>query len=143
MHTLKKTLRSTARALALGLAAAAVAGCAAIGSSATPEEAVKARATERWNALLKGDMRAAYGYALPSFRAVTSFERYNSQIGGAVRWLNAEVLRVECESAEKCTARIKIEAEPIVSGRTQGRIFPGINETWLLEDGQWWHYQKL
>ncbi|MNV68229.1 hypothetical protein D3C71_1610640 [compost metagenome] len=100
------------------------------------------RSTERWKALIAGDIKKAYGYMAPSYRAVTSFERYSSSIGGAATWISADVLRVEC-ATDKCTARVKIEAKPTVAMHFKANITTGADETWLLEDGQWWFFQKL
>ena len=123
------------------LAASLLAGCAAFGV-ATPEQTVQERATERWKALIAGDLNKAYGYMAPSYRAVTSLERYSSSIGGVATWVGAEVIRVEC-ATEKCTARLKIEAKPAATMHFKANITTGVDETWLLEDGQWWLFQKL
>ena len=89
-----------------------------------------------------GDLNKAYGYMAPSYRAVTSLERYSSSIGGVATWVGAEVIRVEC-ATEKCTARLKIEAKPAATMHFKANITTGVDETWLLEDGQWWLFQKL
>ena len=122
--------------------AALLSGCATFGAAA-PEQSVQERSAARWKALIAGDLRAAYGYMLPSYRAVRSYEHYTGSIGGAAQWLGAEVVRVQCESGEKCTARVKIDAKPIAPTPYRGTISTGVDETWLLEDGQWWLYQKL
>ena len=124
------------------VAVALLAGCASV-ESGTPEEIVKARATARLKAMVAHDFKKSYEYLAPSYRAVRTVEQYSANIGGAVQWLGADVVRVQCESAEKCTARIKIDAKPLMSTRYQGTISTGVNETWLLEEGQWWLYQKL
>ena len=123
------------------LAASLLAGCAAFGA-ATPEHAVQERSAERWKALIAGDFNKAYGYMAPSYRAVTSLERYSSSIGGVATWVGAEVIRVEC-ATEKCTARVNIEAKPAATMHFKANITTGVDETWLLEDGQWWLFQKL
>ncbi|WP_156391490.1 hypothetical protein [Acidovorax sp. Root70] len=123
------------------MALVALSGCAAVAPQ-SPEKAVENRAAARWQALIAGDIQKAYTFTAPSYRAVTSFERYSSGIGGAATWVNAEVVRVEC-ATEKCTAVVKIEAKPILAKPYNGTITTGVDETWLLEDGQWWLYQKL
>lgn len=134
------------RRAALLLAACATAlltACASL-QPATPEQAVQQRAQARWQALLAGDIAKSYTYMAPSYRAVVDFERYSGRIGGAAKWLDAEVVRVHCESEEKCTARLKITAQPLMPATTKrSPISTGVDETWLLEDGQWWLYQKL
>ena len=123
------------------LAASLLAGCAAFGV-ATPERTVQERSAERWKALIAGDFNKAYGYMAPSYRAVTSLERYRSSIGGVAAWVGAEVIRVEC-ATDKCIARVKIEAKPTALMHFKANINTGVDETWLLEDGQWWLFQKL
>ncbi len=135
------TRRSALAACGAVAAAALLAGCAAF-TPATPEEAVKQRATERWQALIKGDYKAAYGYLAPSVRSVNDYERYRASFGAAIKWLEVEVVNVACEP-EKCSARIKIVSAPHPSLRFPANITSGIDETWLLEDGKWWFYQKL
>jgi Tfp pilus assembly protein PilP len=124
------------------LASALVAGCAAVQPS-TPELAVKQRATERWKLLVSGEIKRAYEYTAPSYRAITSYDTYSKGMGSVATWVGAEVLKVECETPEKCTARVKIEAKPLVNVRYKGTITSGVDETWLLEGGQWWLFQKL
>src|SRR6218665_2510730 len=109
---------------------------------AGPAQAVEQRATARWKALLAGDIKQAYGFTTPSYRAVTSLERYSADLGGVATWIGAQVVRVEC-ATEKCTAVVKIEAKPIFTTPYRGTITTAVDETWLLEDGQWWLYQKL
>ena len=108
----------------------------------TPEEIVKERATARWQAMIPRDFAKAYTFLAPSYRKIASAERYESSFGTAVDWKSAEVVAVNCE-AEKCTVRIKIVSQPIVPTLFKGTITTSVDEEWLLEDGQWWLYQKL
>ena len=130
-------------ALWAGCAAVALLGGCASLDNATPEQAVQQRATERWQALIAGDFKKAYEYLAPSYRAVSSFERYNEGLNGGAPWVKADVARVVCESAEKCTAGIRIESKAAPVMHFHGNIVTGVDETWLLEDGKWWLYQKL
>lgn len=138
-------VRTGDRRAALCGALAAVAllvGCASI-DSGTPEEIVKTRATARWKAMVARDFKGAYEYLAPSYRAVSSFERYNTQLNGGAAWVKTDVARVQCESAEKCTAFIRIESKPLGIMNFKGNIVTGVSETWLLEGGKWWLHQKL
>lgn len=123
-------------------AVALLAGCASL-ERGTPEEIVQARATARWKAMVAHDFKQAYGYLAPSYRAVSSFERYTERLNGGAAWVKADVARVRCESAEKCTASVRIESKPIGVMRFNANIVTGVDETWLLEDGKWWLYQQL
>ena len=128
--TMHKTFRLrkpsfSMRHVALGglfAALAVLAGCASV-ESGTPEEIVKARAEARWKAMVAHDFKRAYEYLAPSYRAVSSFERYNEKIN--------------------CTVAVRIESQPVGVMNFKGNIVTGDSETWLLEDGKWWLYQKL
>src|SRR6218665_2266809 len=60
-----------------------------------PDQAVEQRPTARWKALLAADIKQAYGFITPSYRAVTSLERYSADLGGVATWIGAQVVRVE------------------------------------------------
>jgi hypothetical protein len=63
-----------------------------------------------------------------------------------VKWLSAEVLRVECAPAEKptkCAVAIKLTSEPMVPGAPKGTISSRIDEVWLYEDGRWSMFESL
>ena len=136
MHT--TVLRS-----ALLLATAAlVAGCAALGPQ-TPEDAVKARASDRWAAMLKGEMPKAYAYLAPGYRAVHSEKEYAGRRGNAVQLKGAEVVEVRCPEATKCNARVRIESKPFMMKGFSDTMATHVDETWLLEDGQWWLFEQI
>ena len=119
-------------ALALG---AALAGCAAMQPRA-PEEAVKARAQARWDALLKGDVKAAYAFLSPGSRAVNTQEAY----GGSLRsgfWKSAVVEKAACDAPDACEAQVTIEYE--FQGK---RTKTPLRETWIREGTDWWYVQK-
>lgn len=121
----------------------ALAGCASF-SPRTPEETVKARAQARYDALLKGDRKAAYEYLTPAFRATVSAASYAGSIGNAVEMVGATVESVRCETLEKCVAQVKLEMKPVAVRRFAGTIVTNYaDETWLLEAGQWWLFQTL
>ncbi|EHL24493.1 hypothetical protein KYG_02447 [Acidovorax sp. NO-1] len=144
MHNTNNKFLSGRRVALCGVIAAVtlLAGCASL-ETGTPEEIVKARAEARWKAMVAHDFKRAYGYLAPSYRAVSSFERYNEKLNGGAAWAKVEVARVRCENAEKCTASVRIESKPIGVMNFKGNIITGVDETWLLEDGKWWLYQKL
>lgn len=123
------------------LMAAFAAGCASL-SSAPPEEVVRERAQARWDALRAGEWAKAYGYMAPSFRAVVDEKRYPSRFGGGVAWVGAEVVQVTCQE-ERCIARVRIDAKPILGGRPGEVMSTHYDETWVREDRQWWLYERL
>ncbi len=137
--------RSSVRRVALGgffTALAVLAGCASVETSA-PEEIVKARAEARWKAMVAHDFKRAYNYLAPSYRAVYSLEQYNQKLNGGAPWVGVDVGRVHCEAIDKCTVTLRIESKPVGVMHFKGNIVTGDSETWLLEDGKWWLYQKL
>jgi hypothetical protein len=116
--------------------------CASLGGK-PPEEQVKQRATERWQALVGGQFSRAYSYNSPGFRAVVTPDGYRNRIGSAVTWLGAEVIRVNCSEADKCIALVRIDYKPVTGRQTAPKISTHVDETWLFEDRQWWFFQKI
>ena len=138
----RAALRATAGTL---IAAALVtAGCAAF-KTETPEEVVARRAQERWQALIKHDFPAAYGYTQPGYRAVMSEEKYAKSFGGDTSaWKSVEIFQTTCEP-ERCTVRLRLTAKNPVPrfSRAMPEIKGFLDETWIKDDGQWWFYQAI
>ncbi|HMM85581.1 hypothetical protein [Azohydromonas sp.] len=128
-------------ALAAVLAAALVAGCAT--APRTPEDQVRARAQARWAAQLAGDTKASYEFLSPGSRALVSPERFRARNAGAVTYKEAEVVSVVCETSEKCVAKVKVSYEPVLIWPRMGTIESYLEETWLVDGGQWWLLYKL
>jgi len=128
-------------AFTLALGALTLAGCAAF-APATPEQAVQQRATAYWKARVAGQVDKAYALSTPSYRKLRTEAQFKLQFGAGASVENAEVTQVTCE-AEKCTTRIKISVKPALVGVKVGTITTHMDEIWVLEDGQWWHYQEL
>ncbi|QIL81859.1 hypothetical protein G7047_19490 [Diaphorobacter sp. HDW4A] len=128
----------------LGVAVALLAGCASMGG-ANPEAAVKARANARWAALIKGDQNAAYQYNTPGFRATVPPEKFVERRGKDVRVLEGEAVKVTCSTADKCDVQIRLAATAAAMFRQNfpKQVVTYIDETWLLEGGQWWIFEKL
>jgi len=119
----------------------ALAGCANFQTK--PEDAVAQRATARWQALIKGDMEAAYKFSSPGFRAVIDVAGFKGRTGIAGKWLDAQVNKVECDLLTRCRVVIRLEFSTLIPGRSKSKIDTGIDETWLLEEGQWWIFQRI
>jgi hypothetical protein len=137
MHAINRRLSLSA----LLAAGALLAACASLQTK--PEVSVTERANTRWQALLKGDMAKAYTYSSPGFRAVVNLDGFKGRTGIAGRWHAAQVVNVTCDTPERCKAVIKLEFSALIPGRAKDRITTHIDETWLLEDGQWWIFQKV
>lgn len=141
----KRQISTSARPVLKCLAlctSVALAACAGI-SQSSPEEVVKQRVNERWKTLVSGDFARSYGYTAPSFRGLISQDVYRGRIGGAVNWVAGEVASVECPEAIKCVARVRIDYKPLLRGRAGDTFSTYANETWVLEDGQWWAFEPL
>jgi hypothetical protein len=128
--------------LVAALAVAVLGGCATGYRPNSPEAIVKERANLRWQALLKGDFDTAYKMSNPAYRSLSSLDRFRGRFGSAVSWVDAKVVKVECEP-EKCQVTLEVGARPVVRARLEEPIATAVKETWILEDGQWWYYQRL
>lgn len=125
------------------LLAATLSGCAGLGTPQPPELAVRTLATQRWQALMAQDFAKAYTFAPPSYRQLHTADVYQKKYQGVpVKWLAAKVLRVQCET-EKCDVRIDLESKPLIPFGFKGSINSGLDETWVLENGQWWMLETL
>ena len=112
-----------------------MAGCAVM-APRTPEEAVKQRSQARWEALLKGDTKTAYGYLSPGSRAVLKETDYDASIRKDF-WKSARVEKVDCERGERCEVQLTIEYE-----FQRKRTKTPLRETWIREGSDWWFVQK-
>jgi len=134
------------RALTATLFTAAVlAGCASAPSApetaATPEAAIAQRAQARWDFLVAKNFDQAYTYITPAYRSLQTPQQYASRFGSGAAWKSAQVEKVSCESAQRCTATIKLEVVVLARGFTKP-LESRMTETWLHDEGQWWFYQK-
>ena len=121
--------------LAAGVLAVVLCSCAGV-EPRSDDAIVKERAQARWNALVKGDTNAAYGYMSPGSRSVMTASEY----AGSIRvgfWKSAVVDKVECGSAQSCDVSATIEYE--FMGR---RTKTPLRETWVRDCKEWWYLQK-
>ncbi len=124
-----------AAALVFAAAISVLGGCAAL-DARPPEEVLKARSQQRWDALVKSDFKAAYQYLSPGSRAVLTPEAYTSSLRAGF-WKGAEVEKVLCEGSDACDVHVKIEYE--FRGT---RIKTPLKETWIKDGSNWWYVQK-
>jgi len=121
-----------------GLAALVfVVGCATgpmqLSGSATIEDKVKERAAKRWEALIVGDIDAAYGYFSKATKNTYPLEMYRSRIRPGL-WREARVDTVKC-SEEVCEVTVIVTVD---HARIKGLITP-VAERWIIQDGQAWY----
>ena len=122
------------------LALAVLGGCAAF-EPKTPEQAVAERATQYWQARIQGDMGKAYSLLTPAYRAVRTEKQFIGAVGVGTGLKTAEVTKVTCE-AEKCVAVLKLGAVPMIPGIKLGMLETYLDDTWLLDHGQWWRHEN-
>ena len=109
-------------------------GCGSILES--KEQTVQKAAQARWDALLSDDFDKAYLYTTKGFQQIVSKRQYPQRYGGAVSWLGAKVVQVECPQADKCVVRIRLTFKVRLNSQA-GPADSFFNENWILEDGQW------
>jgi hypothetical protein len=124
------------------LAVALVLSACATTPPQTKEDAVRARATQRAEAYVKGDLPAAYGLMTPSYRKIRDLDAWRRGIGQGARWEGAEVSSVAC-TEQRCIVGLKVRVKPLILGMFNDTITVQFEETWLLEDGNWWLHQAL
>lgn len=114
---------------------AGMAGFGGLSADSSPEakqKAVAARAEARWQALLKGDLDAAYQYLSPGSKATISLPVYKATHRTAI-YRGAKVDKVECEGAA---------CKVVMNVRYDYKGFKGVEtlvpEQWVIEGGQAW-----
>lgn len=122
--------------------ALAMSGCASL-EPGKPEDQVRMRATERWQALVKGEFIRAYEYNTPGFKAVVTPDGFRNRFGGSVVWQNAEAINVNCPEPSRCIATIRLSYKPILAKQSAEPVTTHFEETWLREERQWWLFQKI
>lgn len=130
--------------MAWGMALSALlwlSGCAT--TPTNPQEAVRQLAQQRWQHVLAGKYDKSYDMLVPSYRKLKSQDHYTTAARSApVKWKSAEVVRVECE-ANTCKVVVKVVSQLAVPTFYKGPLESGLDETWVLEDGQWWKLETL
>jgi hypothetical protein len=131
------------RAITLGAAIVAAAGCASIGAGPRPaEQVVLERAQARWNALVERDFAAAYPYLTSGYRAVVPLQAYRRQSTGPAQWEGAKAQSAKCEAA-RCIVTVEITFRLGLPGHADRVQSAFVDETWVLEDGQWYKFEAL
>ncbi|MDM7464482.1 MAG: hypothetical protein P3W95_012740 [Tepidimonas taiwanensis] len=134
--------------------AATVAGCATVPADpvAAAEAAVRTRAQQRADAIVRGDAAAAYALAAPSYRRLVTPEVYATRRAAApVQWKSARVHDVQCPLQDglhppvRCAVRLEVTSEPRLPlpASLRAPITGFVQETWVLSDGQWWVLEEL
>ena len=112
---------------------ASVAGCAskATGLGAA-ESQVKARAQQRWDALVAGEVERAYSFLSPGTRQSRSLASYRALVRVGF-WKGARVSSVYCPDQDRC--KVSLEVDYVFKGSA---IASPVVEEWVFADGEWW-----
>jgi hypothetical protein len=138
--------RQTGRLAAVWVAVLSLASCAvspigdekaAAGGPEARRKAVEARVHERWDALIKGDLRGSYGYLSPASRETLSFEQYQ-KVTRKNGFREATIDAIDCD-ADACKVKLWITYDHrLIKG-----VRTPLEETWVFDKGQAWYvYRK-
>jgi len=119
-------------------------GCAGVpaGGDAVDKAAVVARiAQSRWDALIRGDVEAAYNMMSPASRSMVSLEVFRKK-ASLVTWKAASIRKVDCSADDLCTTQVnatyayQLRRGGVVKGVENEQV---LTEKWLNADGGWWY----
>jgi hypothetical protein len=128
----------------IGLVVALLAACATttgqlyVTEQSPPEvkkEVVTARANARWQALLRGDLTAAYEYLSPGSKAAMSLDFYKGKHRTGM-YRAATIESVACV-ANACTVNINVTYD---YKTTKGIVTP-LSERWVISGGRAWYVE--
>jgi hypothetical protein len=125
----------TVGSLLLASMLAACSGSAAKKSQVPPEQAVRALAQERWDALVAGDVPKVYGYMSPAAREALSLEAFRGSIRVGF-FQKAEVVKVDCQP-DVCDVQLQVAY--VYRGSS---IVTPVRESWIRSGDGWWHVFK-
>ena len=103
----------------------------------TRRDVVRARATERWQAVIKGDLDKAYGFMSETSWQATSLDRFKARSRVAA-FTGAEIQKVECE-AEIC----RVDVFVTYDHRLMKGVGMPLRETWVIERGNAWYIDPI
>jgi len=109
--------------------------CLTLTACGSGEVAVKEAAQLRWNALINGDLGAAYQYYTDAFRETVPLQLFRKQTTGVGLWNKAQVASVKCdESGKRCDAEVKVTVAMKMRGLPKPvETSDTVHETWVKE----------
>ena len=123
-------MRKVVTRLVLTGLAVAVTACAAL-DRRPPEQVVKEKAQARWDALVKGDTKAAYEYLSPGYRSFTTLEQYDKAVNKNF-WTSVVVHDAVC-TADSCEVHGTMTYDAFGKRTTSP-----YKEKWIREGSNWW-----
>lgn len=117
-----------------------LAGCTTTPSTTVPaakpaesvEAKVSARAKQRWDLMLKGDIDSAYGFLSPASRSVVTLDGFKNRNKPSLK--SIEVTNVSCGSPEVCDVTFHL----VYDLRDIKDLKRDLMEKWVFDEGQWW-----
>jgi len=119
-------------------------GCATFRSdleSANNEKDLLAkRVLARWNAIIKRNYDHVYDFATPTYRKTFSKEHFFNNYAAQLRYEKAEIREIQFKNPEKSSARVVVDVT-FTTQDGQFQLTSPVVETWIKEDGEWWHVE--
>jgi len=111
--------------------------------SGAPQEQVRARAAERWSALVDRQFDKAYEYLTPGERQAVDAQSYAVRMAtsaGTTEWVKADVRDVACET-EICQVQVGLTYiyRGSISAMQGQEMQDVLQEKWILVNGAWWY----
>lgn len=110
------------------------------GASAELIASLSQRVKARWKALAEGDLQGAYGFELPSYRALHDIDDFAPTVAsGPAAPRNPTIQEIDIDLPR---ARVALEFEVAMrlpSPASRSPMLVSHRERWLLRDGTWWH----
>lgn len=142
--------------LLLTLAACASTMPAGKSTAASEEDAVMARAVERWNLLIGKDPKTAWTYLSPGYRSTHPQDIYAAEMGSRpVKWNKVEpyqrepdaegVKGVQCDdTGDACEVRLRVHFKIRSHLASVGLVESAtvVKENWIRLDGNWYLVPK-
>lgn len=106
----------------------------------TDAERVEARAQQRLDLLLKGDVEKAYTFMTPGYRTANSIDHFRANFAAGIsRLVTAKVRSVTCPEEDVCTVISDITYNHVSAlGGKPIPIERATQERWIKVDDQWW-----
>jgi len=111
-------------------------GLRGTGSAEAVRDLVTQRVKARWDALIRGDLDAAYAFESPGTRQTMTLERFK-RITRKEGFRSASIDKMECDTMH-CDVRLIVvfDVDKVKGLRTT------IDESWVIENGQAWYVDR-
>ena len=107
----------------------------------TQRPILMARAEDRWNALIKGDMEKVYLFTSPAYRSVVSLQQYKGKYGRTIEWLMARADKVSYDGPAVATVSVDVTYRVgLLKSRGESiEMHKAMTEKWIYTDREWWY----